>query len=176
VLTTFSTVHASRDHILLDGNQNYEYEDDEYEDEVFTLKGMDDEEEDHYDEDSEMLEVDDEEQEEISNLEKRKKKKPHSKKGHDESLQEESEEPSEEEEAWGKDKHAYYADNAHELDSDDEEANEMEEQEAKRLQAKGREELVDADFGLDDVPEVSTTEVEECVPPFVCVSQSLTQL
>jgi len=37
-----------------------------------------------------------------------------------------------------------------ELDSDDEEGNELEEQEARRLQAKAREALTEEDFGLRD--------------------------
>jgi U3 small nucleolar RNA-associated protein 3 len=40
------------------------------------------------------------------------------------------------------------------LESDDEEGNELEEQEAKRLQAAARKEMTDDDFGLNDSPEV----------------------
>ena len=61
-----------------------------------------------------------------------------------------SEEESEEEESWGHNKSAYYSSNAVELDSDDEEGNELEEQEARRLQAKAREALTEEDFGLRD--------------------------
>ena len=59
----------------------------------------------------------------------------------------------EEEESWGAKKSAYYASNAREIESDDEEANELEEQEAKRLQAKMRDAMADDDFGLEDVVE-----------------------
>jgi hypothetical protein len=62
-------------------------------------------------------------------------------------------ESSEEEETWGHSKGAYYSSNAAQLDSEDEEANELEEQEALRLQAKAREGMCDEDFGLGDVVE-----------------------
>lgn len=63
------------------------------------------------------------------------------------------EEESEGDEAWGRGRSAYYSSNAAQLDSDDEEGNELEEQEAKRLQAKSRDAMGDDDFGLDDVVE-----------------------
>ncbi|KAF8208837.1 Sas10 C-terminal domain-containing protein [Mycena galopus ATCC 62051] len=56
-------------------------------------------------------------------------------------------------EAWGRGRSAYYSSNAAQLDSDDEEGNELEEQEAKRLQAKSRDAMADDDFGLDDALE-----------------------
>lgn len=52
-------------------------------------------------------------------------------------------------EGWGSKKSAYYSSNAAQLESDDEEANEMEEQEARRLQAKMRTHMSESDFGLD---------------------------
>lgn len=58
-----------------------------------------------------------------------------------------------EEDTWGRSKGAYYASNAAQLDSEDEEANELEEQEALRLQAKACEAMCDEDFGLGDVVE-----------------------
>jgi U3 small nucleolar RNA-associated protein 3 len=58
-----------------------------------------------------------------------------------------------EEDTWGRSKGAYYSSNAAQLDSEDEEANEFEEQEALRLQAKAREVMCDEDFGLGDVVE-----------------------
>lgn len=81
-----------------------------------------------------------------------KKNKPKSKKKSAES--EESGESESEEETWGRGKGAYYASNAEQLESDDEEGNELEEQEAKRLQAKAREGMSDKDFGLDDLLEL----------------------
>ena len=59
----------------------------------------------------------------------------------------------EEEEGWGRKKSEYYASNDAQIESDDEEAHEMEEQEAKRLQTKTRDGLADDDFGLDDMAE-----------------------
>lgn len=51
-------------------------------------------------------------------------------------------------ERWGKSKSAYYSSNAPDLDSDDEEARLLEEQEAIRLQDKARDGLGEDDFGL----------------------------
>jgi U3 small nucleolar RNA-associated protein 3 len=59
-------------------------------------------------------------------------------------------ESQEEEETWGRSRSAYYSSNAADLESDDEEGNELEVQEAKRLQAKAREALTDNDFGFED--------------------------
>lgn len=68
-----------------------------------------------------------------------------------------------EEEGWGKKKSEYYASNAGQFDSEDEEANELEEQEAKRLQAKAREALTEDDFGLGDAVEKTTDSPDEYV-------------
>lgn len=154
----YNTVHASRDHVLLDGEGRYGDEDEDMDEEVFALKGM---EEDDSEDDMAMYEDEEDEDEPTAPVEKKKKKKGSKSKKADVSSEEEEGESEEEEETWGKGKHAYYADNADELESDDEEANEMEEQEARRLQLKSREDLEDADFGLDDNPEVGKSEADE---------------
>jgi len=92
------------------------------------------------------------------------------------SLSDESD-SEEEEEGWGGKKSAYYSSNAAQLDSEDEEANEMEEQEAKRLQAKARDTMIDDDFGLTDVADAGAAEQEDDLEepvPFVQL-QSLPQ-
>jgi U3 small nucleolar RNA-associated protein 3 len=143
------------------------------ENEVFALKGLGDESGDD-DEEDEDIEMDYEENmEEIPEPtkkdKKRLKKKP--------SAQSESEEELEsEEETWGKSKSAYYASNAQQLDSDDEEANELEEQEAKRLQAKSREDLAEADFGLEDALDIGSHEGTEYATPLNFLSDLLTIL
>ena len=82
----------------------------------------------------------------------------------------EEEQESEEEENWGHKKSTYYSSNAAELDSEDEEANEMEEQEAMRIQTKARDALLDDDFGLADVDQGDAEETEEYVcPVLLCV-------
>jgi len=58
---------------------------------------------------------------------------------------------SDEKESWGHKPLAYYASNAAEIDSKDEEASEMEEQEARRIQAKAHDALLDDNFGLADI-------------------------
>lgn len=78
----------------------------------------------------------------------------------------EEEQESEEEESWGRKKSAYYSSNAAELDSEDEEANELEEQEAKRIQTKTRDAMLDDDFGLSDSNQDDMEATEECVCPF----------
>jgi U3 small nucleolar RNA-associated protein 3 len=55
-----------------------------------------------------------------------------------------------EEETWGRSRGAYYASKADQLDPEDEEANELQEKEARMLQAKARDDMVEADFGLED--------------------------
>lgn len=159
-------VHSSRDKILLDGD---EVEDDSGdEDEVFALKGMpeDSPSEDEYDEDDGMDEDDD-----IDDVHyaaaaaaAKDKKKAKGKKGKkerkDESSESEEDDESEEEEGWGNKKSAYYASNAEQIESDDEEANELEEQEAKRLQTKARDAMADDDFGLGDVVEGGPEEAD----------------
>jgi U3 small nucleolar RNA-associated protein 3 len=58
---------------------------------------------------------------------------------------------SEEEEAWGTKKSAYYSANDAHFDSENKEANELEEKEARRLQMKARDGMEDEDFGLDNL-------------------------
>lgn len=128
------------------------------EEEVFALKGVpsDDSEEDEetdeeYDEDEDDVHEDPGPSKTKVKKTKRSAKPPGSS---------EEESGSEEEESWGRSKSAYYSSNAAQLESDDEEANELEEQEAKRLQAKARDAMTDADFGLEDIVE-SGQELDE---------------
>jgi U3 small nucleolar RNA-associated protein 3 len=66
-----------------------------------------------------------------------------------------------EDETWGRSKSAYYSSNAAQIDSEDEEANELEEQEARKLQLKARDAIHEDDFGLSEGLEAEpTTEVE----------------
>ncbi|KAG5732711.1 hypothetical protein E4T56_gene16691 [Termitomyces sp. T112] len=136
--------HDSRDKVLLEGDNEWQRDDDDDEDEVFALKGMVDEDDDEdvdmeYEEEAEDAEAVTETK---MGREGKKKKK---KKGSS------SEEDSEtEEESWGKSKAVWYSSNAAQLESDDEEGNELEEQEAKRIQSKMQEEMQDGDFGLED--------------------------
>lgn len=142
-------VHSSRDQILLDG-EDVRSDDEGDEEEVFALKGIpsDDSDEDEDDED-EDAEEDEEEVHDDPGPSKGKGKKGKQSAKPPASSEEES--GSEEEEGWGHSKAAYYSSNAAQLESDDEEANELEEQEAKRLQAKARDVMTDADFGLEDI-------------------------
>ncbi|EMD40075.1 hypothetical protein CERSUDRAFT_92569 [Gelatoporia subvermispora B] len=150
--------HASRDKILLE-DDDVGGSDDGDEDEVFALKGMpDDSEEDDEDRDEEFEDGDDHLEELQEPRERSKKAKKKAKKGKAAESSESSDEESEEEEGWGWKKSAYYSSNAAQLDSEDEEANELEEQEAKRLQAKARDTLADDDFGLGDAVEVTVEE------------------
>lgn len=156
------TVHASKDRILLEGEEAGA-DDDGDEEEVFALKGIpssesDEDEEDAYEEDD----YDENQPHPVSTTIKGSKKKA---KLPTESEDDEEQE-SEEEETWGRKKSAYYSSNAAELDSEDEEANELEEQEAKRIQAKTRDAMLDDDFGLADTNQDDMEVNEECVCPF----------
>ncbi|TFK73580.1 hypothetical protein BDN72DRAFT_814143 [Pluteus cervinus] len=146
--------HASRDRILLDGN--VELSDDGDEEEVFALKGMDDS--DSGNENDPMDEDEDDDESHVIASTSKVKSTPKSKKKKSALSSSSSSESEDEEETWGRGKNAYYADNADEIDSDDEEANELEEQEALRLQKKAREGMSDDDFGLNDVIEIQDTD------------------
>ncbi|KAF5338889.1 hypothetical protein D9611_008769 [Ephemerocybe angulata] len=154
--------HSGKDKILLEGDEDI-YDDGE-DDEVFGLKGLEEEDDDE-DVDMEGFEDDDEEEEEEApskaKSKKSDKKSKDKKKAKGElSSDEEDEAQEEEEETWGRGKAAYYNSNADELESDDEEGHELEEQEAKRLQAKAREDMTDEDFGLKDIIEISKDEID----------------
>ncbi|OAX44281.1 hypothetical protein K503DRAFT_706552 [Rhizopogon vinicolor AM-OR11-026] len=143
--------HASRDKILLNEDEDV---DDADEDEVFALEGMLDEESEE-DED-EVAHAEDEDVDK-SHVVKKSKTKSKSKKASSSSTDTESED-----ETWGRSKSAYYSSNAAQIDSEDEEANELEEQEARRLQVKARDAIHEDDFGLGEGLEVETTnEVED---------------
>ncbi|KDQ62579.1 hypothetical protein JAAARDRAFT_66272 [Jaapia argillacea MUCL 33604] len=146
--------HASRDRILLEGADD-DGDGDDNEEEVFALKGLAESESDE-DEDGveDYVQEDEEEGEVVGKVSSKKPTKSKRKKGGDLSSSDESEESEEEEESWGRNKSAYYSSNAVELESDDEEANEMEEQEARRLQTKARDVMGEDDFGLADTVEV----------------------
>ncbi|KAJ7725531.1 hypothetical protein DFH07DRAFT_1002630 [Mycena maculata] len=125
--------------ILPEGNE-LGGDDDSHDDKVF---GLD------LDVDEEM--EDDEPVPPTKKTSKSKKSKPKPK--------ESSDEESDEDEAWGRGRSAYYSSNAAQLDSDDEEGNELEEQEAERLQAKSHNAMADDDFGLDNVAETTVMDV-----------------
>ena len=161
ILKYLSTVHASKDRILLEGEEAGA-DDDGDEEEVFALKGIpssesDEDEEDAYEEDD----YNDDQPLPVS-----KNKRSNAKAKPPTESDEEQEQESEEEESWGRKKSAYYSSNAAELDSEDEEANELEEQEAKRIQAKIRDAMLDDDFGLADITQDDMETTEECVCPF----------
>ncbi|KAJ3517435.1 hypothetical protein NLJ89_g496 [Agrocybe chaxingu] len=143
--------HASRDKILLEGDGAGGHSDDGDEDEVFALKGMDD---DDDDDDEAYGYGEPEEEEEKAKKKTKKSKKSKKSKGKAKKSSDDEEESEEEEESWGKGRGAYYSSNADQLESDDEEGNELEEKEATRLQAKMREEMKDEDFGLNDSVEI----------------------
>jgi U3 small nucleolar RNA-associated protein 3 len=165
-------VHASRDRILLEGEEEYEDEDED-DDEVFALKELgasysdDDDDEMAGDQDVGDDLSEPEEGTEVSLARRdRKNNRPKTKKGEKE---EANEEESEDDESWGRKKSAYYASNMDQIESDDEEANDMEEQEARRIQRKGRDTLVEDDFGLSDIASHVDAHIEgselEYVPP-----------
>ena len=140
-------VHASRDKILLEGDESGG-EDDGDEDEVFGLQGLPEEDSDDEDNLDSKEDQEDVDMEQLTPMSKSKKSK-----GKKLTVQESSEssESESDEEVWGRNKSAYYSSNAAQLESDDDEANELEEQEARRLQAKARDAMGEDDFGLGDL-------------------------
>ncbi|KAI9463799.1 hypothetical protein F5148DRAFT_1276468 [Russula earlei] len=165
--------HASRDRILLEGEEAGA-DDEGDEDEVFALKGIPSSESD---EDEDVRDEEDYgENQPRPTVRASKESKAKTKPLH-ETIDEEEEE-SEEEESWGRKKSAYYSSNAAEIDSEDEEANELEEEEAKRIQAKARDALLDDDFGLADIIEEGTTQETEdlLLEPVMAIAIQLTSL
>lgn len=160
-------VHASRDKILLEGEGAA---DDDFgdEDEVFALKGMV---EDNSDDDEPE---EDDEQEERPQVKKKATKSKANKKSAPSSSSS-SEDSESEEETWGHGKSAYYSSNAAQLESDDEEGNELEEQEAKRLQTKAREGMGEDDFGLEDPVDITSRDDAEYVYSSVLAALFLIQ-
>ncbi|KAL4250755.1 SAS10 family protein [Abortiporus biennis] len=166
--------HANKDRILLNGNED-DLDDEGDEDEVFALKGMP---EDSDEEEGSGDEVDDDEDmeaDEIPEAPKQAKKKSKSKKGKTSPPSSETSDSESEEEGWGNKKAAYYASNDAQIDSEDEEANELEEQEAKRLQSKARDTLADDDFGLGDAIEEADEPEDDIAEVPVSVTPSLPQ-
>lgn len=148
------SVHASRDRILLNGDEMH-YDEDDFgaEEEVFALNGVDSSSEDQ-DGDQEggedAMDVDGEPSTSHSAKGSRAKPTTAQKPA---TLASDSDEGEEESgvETWGTKKSAYYSANGAHFDSEDEEANELEEKEAGRLQMKAREGMCDEDFGLDNL-------------------------
>ncbi|KAI0301157.1 Sas10 C-terminal domain-containing protein [Multifurca ochricompacta] len=148
--------HTTKDRILLEGEE-VGADDDGDEEEVFALEDIPSSDSE---EDNEEDEEEEEEEEEEPQPKARESRKGKAKaKPPPESDNEEKEES--EEESWGHKKSAYYSSNAAELDSEDEEANELEEQEARRIQAKARDGMVDDDYGLADIIALEDTEGTE---------------
>jgi U3 small nucleolar RNA-associated protein 3 len=161
----FTAVHDSRDRILLDGEEVGD-DDDEGHDEVFALNGVPSNDSDE-DEGAEKGEDDDGDVEMEEDIAPKKKAKAKGRtKARAEPASDEEDAEEEEEEAWGKNKSAYYASNDAQPDSDDEEANALEEQEARRLQSKARDVMDEADFGLGDSWNAEPEDGKsECVAP-----------
>ncbi|KAG1748644.1 Sas10 C-terminal domain-containing protein [Suillus lakei] len=147
--------HASRDKILLNVGGNVD--DDGDEDEVFALEGVSDEaeEETEEDEDEDGVVYADGDEDQVVTKSKTKTQTKLKK----------ASSPSDtgsEDESWGRSKSAYYSSNAAQIDSEDEEGNELEEQEARRLQVKARDAIHEDDFGLGEGLEAeSDAEVED---------------
>jgi hypothetical protein len=157
-------VHASKDRILLEGEEAGA-DDDGDEEEVFALNGIPSSESDEDEEDAHE-EDDDEDEDQPQPVRAGKGSKAKAKAKPPTESDDEEEQESEEEEGWGRKKSAYYSSNAAELDLEDEEANELEEQEAKRIQTKARDAMLDDDFGLADVNQDDMDVIEECVCSF----------
>ncbi|KZS93198.1 hypothetical protein SISNIDRAFT_486114 [Sistotremastrum niveocremeum HHB9708] len=134
--------HSNRDKVLFENS--IDNEDDDEDDEVFALPGLDGE-AGMDDEDEDDSGLDNSRAEEEDNASKRAKSRSAKSKSKQRSLSP----PSEDEEGWGSKKSAYYSTNAGEIDSEDDETNELYEKETKRLQMKQRKSLSEEDFTLD---------------------------
>jgi U3 small nucleolar RNA-associated protein 3 len=157
-------VHASRDKILLNGDGDVDDEDGD-ENEVFALEGVSDEDSEEVEEaENEGGAHAEDEDEDLVVSKSKTKTKTKLKKASSPS------DTGSEDESWGRSKSAYYSSNAAQIDSEDEEANELEEQEARRLQVKARDAIHEDDFGLGEGLEPESDAEVEYVASFVCFS------
>lgn len=156
ILITFVfLVHESRDQILLAEDEEDDGWDDG-EEEVFGLGIEDDSDDDNEDDTGEEDTAINEGYDDLDRSPPRKPKKTQKTVKKNEASPSSSGSESEESESWGRKKSAYYASNDglladKEGEDDEEEAYEMEEREARRLQARMRETMDEEDYGLDDV-------------------------
>jgi len=97
----------------------------------------------------------------------KKKKKPKKAPAETDGDASEGDRESEHEESWGRKKSVYYSTNAAQIDSDDEEAQKLEEAEVLRLQGQARDALDEADFGLFDALSLSKDSLEESVMQYM---------
>lgn len=135
--------------------------DDVDDEDVFSLGGAGDLDEDEDEDDFDDAMDVDEDAPPKKSTQKEAKKKGRKNKNKD-SDSEKSDESSEDED-WGTSRAAYYSSNAAQLESDDEEGQELEEKEAIKLQLKSRQAMSDDDFGLNDPIDLTLTVDDECV-------------
>jgi len=169
ILKPHAKVRMFIDQIMLDGNDDGAHDEIDFEEEeVFALEGISEDEEDEV---ADGFGVEDEEQDVAMDDEEIPAKKRKSKSKSKKTATDSSPPHTDEEETWGRGKHAYYSSNAAQIDSDDEEAQDLEEQEARRLQAKARDEMHDDDFGLGETiqgdvePEDAEYALNSCLLP-----------
>ena len=154
------SVHENRDRILLEGEE-VDSSDNDLRNEVFALGNLHEDSESSEEEFGELPGETDEA--EIEQLKAPKAKKatiaPVSKTPFKDLVAPSSESSSESEgryESWGRKRSAYYSTNTAAIESDDEEAQRLEEAEVIKLQRQARSELEEDDFGVNDPPPPST--------------------
>jgi U3 small nucleolar RNA-associated protein 3 len=142
-------VHENRDKIMLE-NEDKDGSDDELRNEVFALNKL----KEFSEEEAEGIE-----EEEDASLVSRPKKGKKDKRNlkipgktalSDATAPPETSDSDEPLESWGRNKSAYYSTNAADIDSDDEEARILEENEVIKLQKQARATLEEDDFGTHD--------------------------
>lgn len=158
-------VHDARDRILLEGEEQQASED-ELNNEVFALPEVQDSDQGSANEEDEGSEG----ETPVPVLSKSRSRKKIPKKTAPAGAANNSSEDDREnqqEESWGRKKSVYYSTNAAQIDSDDEEAQKLEEAEVLRLQTQARDALDEADFGLFDAPSLSKDALEESVVQYI---------
>ncbi|KIO18683.1 hypothetical protein M407DRAFT_31668 [Tulasnella calospora MUT 4182] len=150
--------HADRDRILLEGDD--EWDDDGLGDqnEVFGLKGLASSDDDEEEGESDSQWEHEEDEAAVKAIPSSKTSAELSRKAAPKAKDESEEE---EDEGWGRKQSAYYVDGeGNASDEDEEELEKMEEEEARRLQRKAREQIAEEDYGLDFARNLDA-EVEE---------------
>lgn len=151
-------VHVDRDRILLEGDD--EWDDDGLGDqnEVFGLKGLASSDDDEEEGQSDLGEEHEEDEADAKATPSSKSRAEPSRKAPSKGKDESEEE---EDEGWGRKQSAYYVNGEGDVsEEDEEELEKMEEEEARRLQRKAREQIAEEDYGLDFARNLAA-EVEE---------------
>ncbi|KIM22783.1 hypothetical protein M408DRAFT_279574 [Serendipita vermifera MAFF 305830] len=158
---------------MLEGEEG-DLSDDDLKNEVFSLGNLGEQSQSDEDDSEELEDVPEDSEVDLAPTPKTKKTKATGAKKATNDLVESSsgsEDEADRLESWGRKKSAYYSTNAASIESDDEEAQRLEEAEVNRLQTLARASLQEDDFGVNDAPPDSLVEEAAAPVPIAPLSQ-----